>query len=68
MTEEHGVAAKVVATSDDIDGIAAEGDKADVRALHGWRRELFGDTALKLIRGEICLKFDGKRIRAVPFQ
>jgi ribonuclease D len=66
ITEEHGVAAKIVATTDDIEKIAAEGEQADVPALHGWRRELFGETALKLIRGDICIKFERKRIRAVP--
>ena len=65
VTEEQGVAAKVVATSDDLDQIAAKGEDADVAAMHGWRRALFGDTALKLIRGEVALKFEGKRILAV---
>ena len=66
VTEEHGVAAKVVANSDDIDRIAAEGDKANVPAMHGWRRDLFGEKAIQLIRGEICLKFVDRKIRAVP--
>ncbi|MGH6762723.1 MAG: ribonuclease D [Phyllobacterium sp.] len=66
VTEEHGVAAKVVANSDDIDRIAAEGEKADVPAMHGWRRDLFGEKAVKLIQGEICLKFVDRKIRAVP--
>jgi ribonuclease D len=65
ITEENGVAAKVVATSDDLDQIAAHGEKADVAALHGWRRELFGDTALKLIAGKVALKFENKKIQAV---
>ena len=65
VTEENGVAAKVVATSDDLDQIAAKGADADVAAMHGWRRELFGETALRLIRGEVALKFEGKKIRAV---
>ena len=38
--ERHGVAAKVIATVDDLDRIAAD-DKADVPALHGWRRRAF---------------------------
>ncbi len=65
VTEEQGVAAKVVATSDDIDQIAAKGEHADVATMHGWRRELFGETALKLVRGEVALKFEGKRIVAI---
>lgn len=65
VAEENGVAAKVLATADDIDRIAAEGEKADVAALHGWRREVFGERALKLVRGEIALKFDKRKIVAV---
>ncbi len=41
-SERHGVAAKVIATVDDLDRIAAD-DEADVPALKGWRRELFGE-------------------------
>jgi ribonuclease D len=65
VTEEQGVAAKVVANADDLDQIAAKGEQAEVAALVGWRRELFGDTALRLIRGEVALKFENKRIVAV---
>ena len=63
--EKQGVAAKVIASSDDLDKIAAEGDKADVGALKGWRRELFGETALKLIRGDVALRFVDRKIEAV---
>ncbi len=62
VAEDQGVAAKVLATSDDIDRIAAEGERADVAALHGWRREVFGEKALRLVRGEIALKFNNRRI------
>ncbi len=62
VAEKQGVAAKVLASSDDIDRIAAEGEKADVPALQGWRRAVFGDAALKLVRGEIGIKFDKRRI------
>ena len=65
VTEKHGVAAKIIASSDDIDRIAAEGGKADVAALKGWRRELFGETALKLIRGDIALRFVDNRVEPV---
>ena len=52
----------MLASSDDIDRIAAEGEEADVPALHGWRREVFGEQALKLVRGEIALKFEKRRL------
>ena len=62
VAEKEGVAAKVLASSDDIDRLAAEGDAADVPALHGWRREVFGEKALQLVRGEIALKFERRKI------
>ena len=65
VAEQEGVAAKVVANSEDIDRLATEGERADVAALHGWRREVFGDKALKLIRGELAIKFENRRIAIV---
>ena len=62
VAEKEGVAAKVLASGDDIDRIAAEGEKADVPAMHGWRREVFGDVAAQLVRGEIALKFDHRKV------
>lgn len=59
--ERHGVAAKVVATVDDLEKIATS-DDADVRALKGWRRELFGDEALKLKSGATALAVQNGRI------
>ena len=62
VAEKEGVASKVLASSDDLDRIAAEGEKADVPALHGWRRAVFGETALRLVRGEIGIKFEKRKI------
>ena len=55
--ERHGVAAKVIATVDDLDRIAAD-DEADVPALQGWRRELFGEKALALKHGKLALAIE----------
>lgn len=63
--DKHGVAAKIIANSDDLDRIASEGEKAQVPALSGWRKELFGDVALKLINGGVALRFAGKKVEAV---
>ncbi|MGV2098616.1 MULTISPECIES: ribonuclease D [unclassified Rhizobium] len=65
ISEKHGVAPKVIANSEDLDKIAAEGEKAEVSALHGWRRELFGEPALQLIKGEIALRFAGRKVDTV---
>jgi ribonuclease D len=62
IADKEGVAAKVLASSDDIDHIAAEGEKADVPALQGWRRAVFGEAALRLVRGEVGIKFDKRKI------
>jgi ribonuclease D len=63
-SEQHGVAAKVIATVDDLDRIAAD-DDADVPALRGWRRELFGDKALALKHGKLALAVERNRVVAV---
>ena len=65
ISESHGVAAKVIATVDDLEALAAD-DAADVPALHGWRRELFGETALKLKRGDIALAVRANQVVAIP--
>ncbi len=63
-SENHGVAPKVIATVDDLEAIAAD-NNADVPALSGWRRKLFGEAALRLKRGELALRVDGSRVRTV---
>ena len=62
--ERHGVAAKVIATVDELEEIAAD-DEADVPALKGWRRELFGDKALALKHGKLALAVEKGRVVAV---
>jgi len=62
--ERHGVAAKVIATVDDLEQIAAD-DEADVAALKGWRRELFGDKALALKQGKLALAMEKGRVVTV---
>ena len=62
--EQHHVAPKLVANSEDIDRLAAE-DEPAVPALSGWRRDVFGEDALALKAGGVALGVDGKRIRLV---
>lgn len=62
--DDHDVAQKLVASSADLDKIAAD-DNADVPALHGWRREVFGEDALKLKHGELALAAEKGRIKLV---
>jgi ribonuclease D len=63
--EDFGVAQKLVASAEDIEAIAAD-DDADVRALSGWRREVFGDDALALKHGKLALTAGRNRIELVP--
>jgi ribonuclease D len=55
--EENDVAPKLIASSDDLDAIAVR-DDADVPAMKGWRREVFGDAALAVKHGRLGLVFD----------
>lgn len=54
VSEQHGVAARIIATSDEIDALVLD-DEADVPALKGWRRKLFGEKALDIKHGRIGL-------------
>lgn len=62
--EEHNVAPKLLASSDDLDRLATEA-APDIPALHGWRREMFGADALALKAGSITLGVAGKRVKLV---
>jgi ribonuclease D len=64
ISEQHHVAAKVIATVDDLERMAAD-DQAEVPALHGWRRELFGEKALALKHGDLALAIEKGRVAAV---
>jgi ribonuclease D len=64
ISESHHVAAKVIATVDDLDRIAAD-DSADVPALTGWRRELFGEKALALKHGDLALAIERGKVATV---
>ena len=63
-SERHGVAAKVIATVDDLDRIAGD-DEADVPALKGWRRELFGEKALALKHGQLALAVENGKVKTI---
>jgi len=62
--EQNNVAARLVASAEDIEALALD-EAADNPILHGWRAEMFGTDALRLIRGEIALSAQGKRVKIV---
>ena len=66
VSEKEGVAAKMLASGDDIERLAAYREKAEVPALTGWRREVFGEQVLKLLNGEVGLRFENRRIQVFP--
>jgi ribonuclease D len=65
--ENHHVAARLVASSDDIERLATE-EAPDIAALHGWRREVFGEDALALKQGRVALGVAGRRVKLIPAQ
>lgn len=62
-TESTGVAPKLIATSAELDQIAA--GKRDVAALSGWRYEVFGQDALRLCEGRIALAAKGRSVKVI---
>ena len=62
--EQNNVASRLVASSDDLTRIAAD-DKADVAALKGWRRDLFGKAALDLKHGRLALSSDNGQVTVI---
>lgn len=65
VSEKHGVAARIIATSDEIDALVLD-DEADVPALRGWRRKIFGDKALAIKQGTLALAANRKGVIEVP--
>ncbi|MBL4915942.1 ribonuclease D [Szabonella alba] len=62
-SEDLGVAARLIASASELDLIAA--GQRDVPALSGWRREAFGEDALRLCKGEIALTAKGNNIKVL---
>lgn len=62
--DDHSVAARLLATVSDLEAIASD-DDADVPALKGWRRDVFGERALALKQGRLALLVKGKRLIAI---
>ncbi len=61
VCERHGVAPKMIATVDDLEAIAQD-DRADVAALSGWRRDIFGAKALELKKGRLALTVEKGKV------
>ena len=66
VSEDTHVAGRLIANSADVELIAGLGEKAEVAALKGWRRKIFGDDALRLRTGELALAVDGTTLVIEP--
>lgn len=62
-SEEHGVAPRLLAGSEELERLAA--GEQDLPVLHGWRREVFGEAALALKAGRVALGVEGKRVKLI---
>ena len=62
-TESSGVAAKLIATSSELDQLAA--GERELPSMSGWRFEVFGEDALKLCDGKIALAAKGQLVKVV---
>jgi ribonuclease D len=61
VSDAERVAPRIIASSDDLEAIAFD-DAADVPALQGWRREVFGEKALALKNGSLSLRIVRGRV------
>lgn len=61
--EEAGVATKLIASSSDLDDIAS--GFTDGVWASGWRNEVFGADALRLLNGDIALAAKGQKVKIV---
>ncbi|MBP1804505.1 ribonuclease D [Rubellimicrobium aerolatum] len=62
-SEGEGVAARLIASSADLDAIAA--GERNLPALHGWRLEVFGEDAVQLCEGKVALAAKGQNVVTV---
>lgn len=67
VCESHGVASKLIANVSDLEAIALD-DQADVNALKGWRRKLFGEMALDIKHGKLAVALEDGEVTIEPRQ
>jgi ribonuclease D len=62
--EEHHVAPRLIASSDELERLATEAEPG-IPALHGWRRQVFGQSALALKNGKLALGVEGRKVKLI---
>jgi ribonuclease D len=60
--KESGVAAKLIARSDDLEALAA-GVRKNLNILSGWRYEQFGKDALDLVEGRLAFGIESGKLK-----
>lgn len=67
---EAKVAVDLVSTQSDIAAVVGalrrSNGEADVRTLHGWRRELVGNELVKLLSGDCVVRVRDRRLTTEP--
>jgi ribonuclease D len=66
VCEKEGIAPRIVANSGDLDAIAMD-DAADIPLLKGWRRKLFGETAIRIKSGEMAIVLENGKPLVLPY-
>jgi len=62
--DEAGIAQRLIASAAEIDILSAD-PPGETPAMQGWRKTIFGDEALKLLRGELAIKVEGSRAKVI---
>ena len=65
VSTEHEVAAKIIASSADFEDIAID-DEANVPALKGWRKDIFGNDAIAIKHGRLAIGLKNGKITKFP--
>ncbi|MEN0002316.1 MAG: ribonuclease D [Pseudomonadota bacterium] len=63
--EELDVAQKIIANTEQLEKIAVHGENAEVAAMQGWRRDVFGNRALAMLDGRIAVAFEDRKITTI---
>ena len=63
-SDNEDVAAKLIASSAELDALAA--GERDMKAMRGWRKEVFGNDAILLCDGKVGLAVDRQKVVTVP--
>ncbi len=67
VTESHNVAPRLIASAEELEKLVLS-DEADIPALKGWRRDIFGDAALAMKAGKLALTVDKGKIKLLSLE